>query len=249
MNRYKIYESFAQSVFFADSVAVPRFLLEHYKSLEITNEELVLVLHLLSEHTLIREDQIALKMGLPIDDVERMITGLQKKRLLKVHDDPVQESSWYQPKYDFSGLMDQLFELWGILRYRQMHNNPSSKNTPDTDMAYLKQTFEQEFARGLSHMDCEHIRQWILAGWSPELITEALRRGVSAGIRTFRYLDSILREWEKKGIRTIDEVMQDDLYFQNKRSKKSQRSQINAHEKIPSDKMTALRAQYEDLYL
>ena len=252
MNRYKIFEGFAQSVFFADSVSIPRFLLEHYRSLEITNEELVLVLHLLADPIQAGVTLLAQKMGLCESDVELMLNELQKKRILTVHEVPVQGGAWDLPKYDFSGLMDQLFEIWGILRYRKMHSVLSTEglepvsineNTMDTDMAQLKMTFEQELAKPLSHMDCDHIRQWILAGWSPELITEALRRGVRAGIRTFRYLDSILREWEKKGIRTLGEVEQDDLYFQSKRTKK------NMGPKVSSDRVAAMRAQYDDLYL
>ncbi|MCL1919296.1 MAG: DnaD domain protein [Peptococcaceae bacterium] len=260
MNRYKIFEGFAQSVFFADSVSIPRFLLEHYRSLEITNEELVLVMHLLAEPAQTGINPLAQKMGLREDDVELMLAELQKKRILTVHESAAQEGPWGLPRYDFSGLMDQLCEIWGILRYQKMHNDnvlnreglaqvPAENNTSEADMAQLKLTFEQEFARPLTHMDCDHIRQWVLAGWPPELIIQALRRGVSAGIRTFRYLDSILREWEKKGIRTLEEVEQDDLYFQNKRGKKSRGARGAADNMTDNMTDKAMRAQYEDLYL
>jgi DNA replication protein len=260
LNKYKIFEVFAQSVFFTDSVAVPRFLLEHYRSLGITSEELVLILHLLSTPAEMPLEQLALKMGLREDDAEMLLAGLQKKRILKIHEDRGQVSSCYLPKYDLSGLMDQLFEIWGISCYHQMNNSripesngesvriPDPAKDIDRSMAQLKQTFEQELARPLSHMDCDHLRQWVQAGWSPELITEALRRGSSAGIRTFRYLDSILREWEKKGIRTLEEALEDDNYFQMKRSKRGTDKALPAG-KVSPDKLAALREQFDDIYL
>jgi len=253
LNKYQIFEGFTQSVFFADSVPLPRFLLEHYHSMGMTNEELVLVLHLLAASAKIDVAELAYRMGLREDDVEGLLAQLQKKRILSVYENQAKTQSFGLQHYDLSGLMDQLFEIWGIMSYRQMHSaaaddglagdNEAAAESEDQAMAQLKLSFEQELGRALTHMECDHIRQWVLAGWSSELITLALRRGVSAGVRTFRYLDSILREWEKKGLRTVDEVLEDERYFQNKRSKSRK------GEKVSTDKMVALRKEYDDVYL
>ena len=60
-------------------------------------------------------------------------------------------------------------------------------------------------------------------------------------IRNFRYLDSILREWEKKGLRTRTEIEAEDAYFQARQEKKTPK-QKNAVPKTASNK-------YDNFYL
>ena len=219
----------------------------------MTNEELVLVLHLLSASAKIEMVDLAYRMGLREDDMERLLAQLQKKGFLCVHESQGKAQSFGLQYYDLSGLMDQLFEIWGIMSYRQMNSmsaeervlteNNGSVEVDDQAMAQLKLSFEQELGRVLTQIDCDIIRQWVLAGWSCDLINLALRRGVSAGVRTFRYLDSILREWEKKGIRTVDEVLEEERYFKSKRSKNSK------GEKVSKDQVANMYEKYNELYL
>ena len=263
MNRNTIYGRFTQSLFFSDTFSIPHFFLDHYRELGLNNEDLVLILHILAEPDQ-SLDALAHRMDLRVADIQQILLKLQKQRLLSVADDTEQKvNGWHQPHFDLSGLMDQLFEIWGILWYQQVNSSGKSKTAvrgpgksgalagPDGS-TQLTSLFEQELGRPLTDMECGMIGQWASAGWTEELIIEALRRGVSAGIRTFRYLDSILREWEKKGIRTLEEVQKDDVHFQTKRQKKN----APAQDKIPKEKtspdretLDSLRAKYGDVYL
>ncbi len=65
---------------------------------------------------------------------------------------------------------------------------------------------EKEFGRVLSPMEYEIIKAWVESGISNELITEALKEAVFNGVNNLRYIDKILYEWQKKGIKTTDDV-------------------------------------------
>ena len=65
---------------------------------------------------------------------------------------------------------------------------------------------EKEFGRVLSPMEYEIIRAWIESGISNELIIEALKEAVFNGVNNLRYIDIILYEKKKKGIKNIEDV-------------------------------------------
>ena len=63
--------------------------------------------------------------------------------------------------------------------------------------------FEEEFGRLLSPLEYEQITRWLDEDHYPEwMIVEALRESVLAGVYNFRYVDTILREWERANVKS-----------------------------------------------
>ena len=60
---------------------------------------------------------------------------------------------------------------------------------------------EKEFGRTLSPMENEIIKSWLENGSSEELVREAVKEATFNGVNNLRYIDKILYEWEKKGIK------------------------------------------------
>lgn len=248
MTKNNVYGGFFQAFFFSSSVPIPTFLLDHYIELGINQQEMMMIIHLMTEINAKSndlEEQITRKMAISIEEFKIIVQNLQSKQLLSVNS----RKGKGQPNqnYDFSGLLDQLIELWGINEFKQMeasnskskvkHNKSESEENSSPNLTSL---FEQELGRPLTGLECEHIEKWLLAAYSEELIIEALRRGVSAGIRSFRYLDSILREWEKKGLKTRMEVEAEDQNFQARQNRKGDKTP-KASPKIKS--------KYDNIYL
>jgi len=235
MPNNKVHGSFSQALFFSGSVSIPRFLLDHYNELGVSDREMMLIIHLLTENSEINnindlEKRIIKKMGLAESEFNNLILGLKNKGMLAINPGLKSQNEFY---YDIRGLIDQLFEIWGINQYKQIEKTVSPSSTK------LTSVFEKELGRPLTGFECEHIQKWLLA-YNEELVIEALRRGVSAGIRNFRYLDSILREWEKKGIKTSLEVEAEDENFQARQTKKGERQRKS--KAVPNSK-------YDDIYL
>ena len=68
------------------------------------------------------------------------------------------------------------------------------------------ETIEKEFGRTLSSMEVEIIKAWLDSNISEELIREALKEAVFNGVSNLRYIDKILYDWGKAGIKTVEDV-------------------------------------------
>lgn len=66
--------------------------------------------------------------------------------------------------------------------------------------------FEAEFGRTLSSMDFEIINAWLEKGFSEELIKAALKEATYNGVKNLKYIDKILYEWHRKGLKTTEDV-------------------------------------------
>jgi DNA replication protein len=76
----------------------------------------------------------------------------------------------------------------------------------ENDTEDIFSTFERSFGRTLSVMDCEIINAWMDKGFSVDLIKAALKEAVYNGTTNLRYIDKVLYEWNRKGIKNSDEI-------------------------------------------
>lgn len=248
MSKVNVYGSFMQALFFSGTVSVPKYFLTHYSELGLSNEEAMLIIHIFGEIELTHPtnpETLARRMNLDLAIVEKILAKLAKQNLLSTEKRwSSSDKTWYTG-YNFVGLIEELAERWAIEHVKQFEEEQSqakqTQTKPDPSLDRLMHSFEQELARPLTEIECDLIRNWISTHFSEELIMEALKRGVSAGIRNFRYLDSILREWEKKGLRTRAEVEADDAYFQSRQENKGKAKPKTPRKNQPD--------KYENFYL
>lgn len=73
--------------------------------------------------------------------------------------------------------------------------------------------FESEFGRTLSPMEYEIISGWKSSGYTEELIELALKEAVYNGVNSLRYIDKIIYEWNRKGIKTKEDVEKNKRQF------------------------------------
>ena len=74
----------------------------------------------------------------------------------------------------------------------------------------------------MSPIEYELINGWKENDFSDELITLALKEAVYNGVTNLRYIDKILYEWKKKGIRTKEQVEQSRVAFKSKKEEKQE---------------------------
>lgn len=69
--------------------------------------------------------------------------------------------------------------------------------------------FEKEFGRPLSPFEIDTINIWLDEDeLKPKIITSALREAVLMGKLNFKYIDRILREWKRKGVKSVEQAQQ-----------------------------------------
>jgi DNA replication protein len=241
-----ICNEFIPSLFFSGSVAVPSILLDSYAEMGLGAEEMLFIIHVIQTGAWqgnVDVDLICKKMGLRRTALDSLIHGLEKKLVLKPGKTPGETG------LDFSGLPEQLFEIWGIRRYYNMKRAARETETKSArlDVKQAKEeksfiaVYEKELGRNLTGIECDIVRDWLLRGYSEEMLLHALRKGVESEVRVPRYLDSILREWEKKGLRTIAEIEAENENFRLSRK--------NGRKKDRSPRKPVDHKKYDDLYL
>ena len=68
-------------------------------------------------------------------------------------------------------------------------------------------------------MEYQIIGGWVDAGYDEELIKLAVKEAAYNNVRTLRYIETIIVEWGKKGIKTKEDVEKNRKKFKNNSEK------------------------------
>ena len=166
-------------------VTLPYMIFKKYREYGITDSELVVILHIIAYQQIERNfpnlSELEDRMGL---DQEQIAAILQKLFA--------------------SGLIAQMGNRISIRPLIEKMVGISDNNEL---LVSVFTRFEEEFGRLLSPIEYEQISRWLEEDHYPEwMIVEALRESVLAGVYNFRYVDSILREWERANIKSESQL-------------------------------------------
>ena len=114
-----------------------------------------------------------------------------------------------EEKVNFDGLYKKIVNLI-------VNENKTSKVDTIYDL------FEKEFNRTLSPVEFELIGAWLDSGIDEELLNLALKEAVYNGVFNLKYVDKIIYEWTKKGIKTKEDVEKDKEKFRNSKEIKKE---------------------------
>lgn len=62
--------------------------------------------------------------------------------------------------------------------------------------------FEEQFGRALSPIELNILREWKESNYDDEMIVKALKEAVKSQVLNFRYIEGILHNWAKNGVKT-----------------------------------------------
>lgn len=65
----------------------------------------------------------------------------------------------------------------------------------------LLSIFEEQFGRALSPIELNIIKEWKESNYSDEMIIKALKEAVKSQVLNFRYIEGILQNWARNGIK------------------------------------------------
>ncbi len=187
-------------------------LLEYYKKLKITENELAVILmidHLLGQkNSLVTPDLLSLKMNLSTKELDKILVNLLERGLLIYEVEP-------KVKVSLKPLQKKLYDTFQITLAREQEFS-SNKNKQQT-FKNIYEVFENELKRSLSPLELSLINEWINDGFSIETIIEALHQTLSKGKKTLKSVDKLLVQWkirddmEKEGMSTVKESYDDDI--------------------------------------
>lgn len=202
-----------------DQMTLPKKLLLSYTSLGLQEIDLVLLLQLhrfqLEGNMFPTPSELADCLSIGEQEASQLLRNLIQKGFLKI----IQDRNEKQIEEKYS-----LLPLWEIL-YSQKEEKkaPFKQESGEHNLFIL---FEQEFGRTLSPFEIEMINVWIdQEEYEPILIKAALREAVLLGKLNLKYIDRILYEWKRKGIRTVKDARQQSHAFHQKSGQKVAKSE------------------------
>jgi DNA replication protein len=189
-------------------IVVPRILFNNYKKLNIDEEELIIIMLIVSLGNKIEYNPDVFVQELNFDrhKVMKIINSLKEKNILDF--EMVKHGRISSEYITLNLLYDKLLNI--------VIDKKDNEVKIDTSIFNV---FEEELGRTLSPMEYEHIKGWVTTLKNDELIKAALNEAVLNGVSNFRYIDTILNDWVKKGYKSKEDILRDkESYRKNKKS-------------------------------
>lgn len=185
------------SVFKQGHLVIPLFILQSYKKFNLKMDEFVFLMYLynLGDSSIFNPGKFAGDLNMDLAEVMEYIGTLTDKKLIRVE----------VIKND-KGLMEEVVLLDDFYNKLSLVTMDEINQVSKSDNSDIFEIIEKEFGRTLSPIEYEIIKAWLDGGMSKELIKEAIKEATFNGVSNLRYIDKILYEWGKLGIKNIADV-------------------------------------------
>lgn len=176
-------------------IVMPLFLLKHYKKFKLSMEEFIFLMYLynFNDNLVFNPKKIEDNLGISLNEVMNYIGVLTDKGFIKV-----------EVIKNEKGIMEETVILEPFYNKLSLFTMEEINNTKNESTIF--EVIEKEFARTLSPMEYEIIKAWLDNNISEELIKEAIKEATFNGVSNLRYIDKILYEWGKLGIKNAADV-------------------------------------------
>ncbi|MGM0212733.1 DnaD domain protein [Enterococcus sp. AZ109] len=207
---------------------VSNLLLKNYARLGLSTFECMLWLQLLAANQAGNDFpdlvNVAESMGIGKEKIYNLLGDLINKGFVVL--ETVQDEHGRQKdRYNLLPAYEKLAVL------KEQERFQVEQQTEEQAIKKMYQSFEQEFGRPLSAIEYQRIGQWLDEDhYSPDLIALALREAVLNQAYNLTYIDRVLLSWERKNIRTKQQVEEEQ-----KRRKQIllQKEEVKGSEELP----------------
>ena len=172
-----------RSVFTSRDFIINSNIVKCISKIDITLKEFLLVIYFINISAYLNNDDIKEILGLDDEELSNIFASLLDKKYIEIevssNNGVVMEKVKLDPLYDRLALNQKV-------------------NNVDSDIFSI---FESEFGRTLSPMEYEVINGWFEKGISEDTVKAALKEAILNNVRSIKYIDKIVYEWNKKGIK------------------------------------------------
>lgn len=186
---------------------VSKILFLNYKKLNITEIEFIVLIYLLNNENIYNPKQISSDMSIELNNILEIVNNLCEKGVISINLAKIGNIRNEIINFDL------LYEKLSFILLKA-ENKEESSNIFDI--------FEKELGRTLSPMEYEIINGWKDNNVTEEIIVLALKEATYNGVSNFRYIDKIIYEWTKKGIKTKEDVENNRKNFKKENTTKKE---------------------------
>ncbi len=184
-------------IFKQGNMVIPIYFLQHYKEFKLTMEEFIFLMYLynMGNKFIFDPGKFSSDLNLELMDIMNYISTLTDKHFIRV-----------EVLKNEKGLMEEVVILDEFYNKLSMITIDEVNSTPVSENSNIFEIIEKEFGRTLSPIEFEIIKAWLDGGFSEELIKEAIKEATMNNVSNLRYIDKILFEWGKAGIKSAEDV-------------------------------------------
>ena len=183
-------------IFRDGNIVIPKYLIKNYSKFNINLDNFVFLMYLYSLGNNIIFDTKKFSEDLNVDTkkVLEYIGILSDKKLINV-----------EVVSNDKGIKEDVISLNGF--YNKIKSFVVEDVTKDDKAdSNIFSEIENEFGRTLSPTEYEIIKAWLDNNINEDVIREALKEAAFSGVSNLRYIDKILFEWDKLGIKSKEDV-------------------------------------------
>lgn len=183
------------------NIVIPIYMLRSYKKYNLQLDEFVFLMYLYNKNfTIFDPELIASELNYDIMEVMGYISVLADKGLITLDID--KNSGIIEEKISLNNFYEKIsLSLINELGEEEQEEKNDS----------IFDEIELEFNRKLTPMECEVVKEWQDNNYSYELIHEALKEASLNGVSNLRYIDKILYDWTKRGIKKKEEIKKEEV--------------------------------------
>ena len=193
MKSSKLIEIFKQG-----NMVIPLYLLQHFKDLKLKLEEFIFLMYLynLGDNFVFDPTKFGNDLNMSLVEVMSFIESLTDKKFIRV-----------ESKKNDKGIMEEFIIMDDFYSKLTMITiDEVNKETNDASKSDIFEVIQKEFGRTISPIEYEIIKAWIESGINENVIKEAVKEATFNGVSNLRYIDKILYEWGKLGVKTVEDV-------------------------------------------
>ena len=190
MNQVKLNELVKSKI-----INIPLYVLRMYQEFNLNSDELVLLFFLYDKDEEVFNPQlISESLNMKLAKVLEGVSKIVDKGLINIVT-KANEAGVKEEIIDLSPLFNKI-----TIKMMEEINKDEEKDNSIYDV------IKEEFNRNLTPMECERIDEWQKNNYSFELIKEAVKEATLNDVRSIRYIDKILYEWNKKGYKNKTDI-------------------------------------------
>lgn len=200
------------------NIIIPIYIYKLYPQLNIDLETFMFLMYLYNSGDKIIFDahKISEEFGTTLEKVLSYVDKLSNNKLI----------NFCIIKND-KGISEEYISLEYFYEKLSLLLMDSNSNDTDNNSKTIFELIEREFGRVLSPMEYEIIKAWTENNISNELIEEAVKEAIFNGVTNLRYIDKILYEWQKKGIKNKHDVEENRQRFKKEKPEKMEVFEYN----------------------
>ena len=194
-----------KNIISSKDIIIPKLLFDNYKKIGLSSDELIFIIYLINNNDIFNPKQISNNLSISLNEVMNTMEKLSSKGIIKLELKKI------------GNLRNEYINIDGLyskLTFYILNEEKEEKKTSIYDI------FEKELARTISPMEYEIINAWLENGTTEETIILALKEATYNGVSNLRYIDKIISEWSKKGIKTKEDIEKSRKNFKQKKETK-----------------------------